>query len=311
MARELRDAVDEELTRLRAENIEVQADRLVVGGFPHRLGMDGDGVAVRAADGTVVILGDVVADAAVWDPTLLELRSETNGSFALGPIIGGPTAWRGTYADLTGQLRPQTEPNALPRDLQVVLDVLEVVGRTDEDTTRIERVEISAEQPSGAFAQRVTLSMSDVALPIDLMGSDGIDGVHVDLTTDAPFPVSRREPLVRAWQASNGTAELSAEIRMAAGRSISASGRIQLDSGLQPAASLTLTISDAPALLQEAQAEGLIDPIMAGGIRLYAQSSNPAAWSEGRVELPITIANGSMQVGPVPIGQVGTVVWPQ
>lgn len=127
------------------------------------------------------------------------------------------------------------------------------------------------------------------------------------LPPDPPNPAAA----ARAWRESGGALKLT---RVAIGwgpLGVSGTASFALDAGLQPDASATLRLVGIDATLRALADARLITPRAAEAVRAVAGLLAHTAQGGGApgVELPVTLHDGTVTLGMIPLATIGKLVW--
>jgi hypothetical protein len=139
------------------------------------------------------------------------------------------------------------------------------------------------------------------------------DEIDAALRIPVPVPRSFSETDMRAWQQAGGTLDIIDAFVRYEGAQLHISGKLMLDGTLQPAGTLKARISGYAPLLQKMIEMEKIKPF--AGFALMAALNNftlpdpDPVTGEQVAELPITIRDQSVYVGPVLVGSLQPIAW--
>ena len=161
---------------------------------------------------------------------------------------------------------------------------------------------------AGPRATDVALIIEDAALPVAPRGPLGrtIARVRADVTVFGTFPERPLEAALAAWRDDGGTVELRGLVVHWGPLDLSADGTLALDAELRPIGALSASIAGVDEAVASLLAEGSIGAAEAAALRvafnLFARITSSAG---DRVNVPITVQDGRIFVGPVAVARIG------
>lgn len=316
-AQSLRNGLDAWAAQQRADGREPQWAGLDVAGFPWRLDamMAGPRYAAPDGDRAWAWAGpDISMTATVLEPQRVDLAAPGRHTVSLGAAeaaqqvtvdaarldgrIAFDGAWRGRLAraaatELTARL------DGPPLDL------------------RARRVELLAERPTGDDAGNATLAV--VAQVDDLVLPDAVDvflGPEVERALLSARLIGRLPPgplpgALHTWRQDGGIVEVPRlELRWG-GLRIVADGTVALDALLQPEAAFTARISGLIEVFDALEAADLISGRNAAAARIVVAAMTRASKDGGEpeVELPVTVQEQMLSLGPLKVMRLPPVRW--
>lgn len=255
-----------------------------------------------------------------WQPFTLRLAS-------VGPVTG---SWQApslsmavTAAGATGAIR--FEPGQLDR---VELDLVEAVA-VDGDRrviARAARLAVqadptpTADTAAGAALAGGVATTLEVALAADALEPTDILTPHlpfegpadgrVRATVRGPLPISLDPAMLALWRDAGGVIDVDHFGLNWRPLDLTADGTVTLDGLLRPEGAATAEIRGLPAMIDRAVDQGLLAQDMASLLRL-ATAAFARTGSDGgspSVRAPITIQGGRLNVGPIGILRVPSLV---
>ena len=170
----------------------------------------------------------------------------------------------------------------------------------------------------GSERTALQLDLRQIQVPVDAtpLSADPafagpVEHVTARVAPSAPPPEAMRVPFLAAWRDRGGDL-LVEEFAMTWGPlGVDATGLLGLDAALQPQGRLTANISGLPETIDSLQRSGLLTPQVAQMLRLGSTMvSGGSDGSTGAVSMPMSIADGTLSVGPLPLLRLPTVAWP-
>lgn len=134
--------------------------------------------------------------------------------------------------------------------------------------------------------------------------------LKASVTEDLPAGPNLKERL-RAWQENGGTVEVNRLTLSAGPMRIGAVGTLTLDDWLQPQAALTAQIRGFFEALDRLEADGIIRPRDAtvAKVVLGVMATQPPDGGPAALELPITIQERMLYLGPVALAELPPFRW--
>lgn len=154
---------------------------------------------------------------------------------------------------------------------------------------------------------RFTLSAEAVSLPEDVRW---VLGPHVSSATAEGSVSGLGASGPRAWRDAGGMLDVA---RFALGwgpLGASGTGRLGLDARLQPEAGASVRLVGAGAALDAAAAGGMIEPSVAATAKAVLALLQGAQDSGGRIEVPLSLKDGTVAAAGVPLARVPRMAWP-
>ena len=163
-------------------------------------------------------------------------------------------------------------------------------------------------------------ALSIAAEAIDLPAGDNwpfgqhISSTSVDVTLRGGLP--RPGPItasVAAWQQANGALQVTHFALGWGPLGVSATAQLELDGRLQPTGTADLHVIGYAAALHELSARHFItrDASFAATAVLALLARQPADGGAPEVEVPVTLRDGIVSLGQVPLARVPEVHWPE
>jgi len=136
-------------------------------------------------------------------------------------------------------------------------------------------------------------------------------GLDAAMTGPAP-PPGPPARAAAAWRDAGGTIEIGGIMLRWGALAAEARGMVRLDAALQPAGQGRLVLERPQETLAALVEGGLVPRREAGAAQalLALTTRVPAGGGAPRVELPVTIANGALAVGRIPLLRFAPLAWP-
>lgn len=324
-ARHMKDTVKAELSRLEDKGFTIKTHALRKSGFPYKL-------ALSTQDMTVIAprhglpwqagLEAITLFTHPWTPGHLVARLNTlsviMGSLSLTAPDGRASiltdGGQNTRLDIDlGPVRlsfpaSQDSPLAASR-LQIHLRFPGETGNDNAAGAGMDERETALLGPERAD---IALSFKNLALGRFAPGAPApaISQLVVisELHGQLPQPVSSQS--LTAWRDAGGTLEIKSFILDWGTVQIDAEGSLTLDEDMRPLGAMTLKVVDAVPLVHYLAAQKLIDktavPFLVESITAITTMES-ADTPHNALQLPLTIQNGQILLGPFPIAAVGPV----
>lgn len=218
------------------------------------------------------------------------------------------------------------EPGLPPRMMDLLAERLRAL--TPDGPFEAERVAATLSARGGAgepdppvvldaAAQGVTLPPAPASPALAAFGRH-VEQVRLHATLTSPlllqgaWPAYGPTAAAAAWRDAGGAVELR-RVALRWGTLVGEGEmRLALDPALQPAGAGTLRLSDAPAALESMAAAGVITRGAARTAQGLAtlMARVPEGGGAPQVELPVTIAGGTVTLARVPLLRLAPFVWP-
>jgi hypothetical protein len=172
--------------------------------------------------------------------------------------------------------------------------------------------------PSDARAPevgRLTFAADGVELPENAAPTLGprIAHAELDLVLRGAIPAARTAAALAAWRDAGGTIDLT-KLGLHWGEfQAEADGSAALDSALQPQGALTVRAWGVAAVLDALVAAGQVRPREGATAKVVLHAMAKPGTTPGvppEIEVPLTIQDHKLFLGPVPIARIPTIVWP-
>jgi hypothetical protein len=173
----------------------------------------------------------------------------------------------------------------------------------------------SANDPRAHEVGRIAVAADDIQLPERAASTLGrrIAHTELELVLRGAIPAAQTEAALAAWRDAGGTVELT-KLRLHWGElQAEADGSAALDDALQPQGALTVRAWGVESAIDALVAGGAVRP-REGAITktvLHAMAKpGTASGIPPEVEIPLTIQDRKLFLGPVPVARIPIVVWP-
>lgn len=326
IAGEVRLRTDAWIAEQATQGVKVTYGDMQVNGYPYRIEVTITDLAAEGLpQGGAFTVPEVTVLSLPWNPTLIvgSLAGETRfrwtdekGAAQSGTYAAHSTGFSIGFAD------GQAARFALSGDTPVV------TATTLQGPLSAKVFEVHARRLAGGAAPAGEGPEDGVAPTAPLLGEVAIDGTEVRLPATvesplgplveklgytvgltgqipAPAPGRRIEDMVAEWAKGGGTIELSrAETRWGP-LNLTLTGSFSIDALNRPIGAISGRIGGLEPLIDGAVAEGRLREAQARGIK---QALNAIGFiakdKEGRVPVSVTVQDGRVSVGPVPVGEV-------
>ncbi len=311
--------ITDRLQALEQRGYDVSVDTLSVEGFPARFdialdgysvttprGITGRGEAVRAGSSVFGFVADQRVD--------IEAIAEQTVDLPGVPPITVRVASADGDVKLAGLTDPRPESGHL-----VVRDVtLSAPGRPQTEaltvgearlrqTVPLVRADGTADPGFGGIA----VSLESIGLPAGSLPSDTgsslpdiVERVTAELAVSRPWPARPTTGQLTAWRDAGGLVEVIGFTLAWGDVRLVATGTLSLDAALQPQGRLDASVEGMDQLVQA------VAGAAQGGGGLGGLSLGLFGGGGGALTLPLTIAEGRIGLGPVPLARLPTIVWP-
>lgn len=315
----LRGQVERWIAERRAEGVEIAYDALIVDGFPLRLSVSAGALSLRRADGLAATAGRLELYAEPWAPLDLHAEMAEGLSLAL-PAAGPRPALTLAAAQAEGQAGLATDGRVLTAEIRLEAPV--VTPATDSDGTAAVTaawaalaLERPAEPPADhtATGLDLRLDLSSLTLPQAPTPALGrtLGQVALHLRVTGTPPTALTDPEMRRWSGAGGTVELDALTAIWGPLDLSVTATLALDGNLQPIGAGTLRTAEPDRLVDALAAAGDLRRNQAAIARAtLGLLAAPGPDGRRTVQVPVTVQDGRLTVGPVPVLALPPVVWP-
>ena len=173
----------------------------------------------------------------------------------------------------------------------------------------------ASSDPRAPEVGRLTLGADGIELPEKVAPTLGprIAHAELDLILRGAIPAARTEAALAAWRDAGGTIDLI-KLRLQWGEfQGEAEGSAALDAALQPQGALTVRAWGVAAAIDALVAAGQVRPREGATAKVVLHGMAKPGATPGvppEIELPLTIQDRKMFLGPVPIARIPTIAWP-
>jgi len=173
----------------------------------------------------------------------------------------------------------------------------------------------AANSPRAPEVGRLTLTAEAIDLPQRVATTLGrqIGEIDLEATLLGAMPAAQSETALAAWRDAGGTIEME-KLRLHWGEfQLEANGTAALDAQLQPEGALTARIWGAGAAIDALVDGGSVRPREGATAKVVLHTMAKPSTAQGvsrEVEVPLSVQDRKLYLGPVVIARVPTVVWP-
>jgi hypothetical protein len=168
--------------------------------------------------------------------------------------------------------------------------------------------------PSHETAGRLDATVTGLTLPADERPALGHSIARVALTAVLVerLPTAPLREALAAWAAKGGTVEIEGLAVDWGKLAVRGDGTLALDAALQPVASSSVRISGYNETVDALAAAGAIRPRAAfmAKVVLGAMGTTPVDGGPAEIQVPLTVQDGRLFVGPVVLLQLPRIAWP-
>lgn len=311
-------AIDREIAGHAARGLAVSYTGRRLTGYPYRLSAEFTGLALGPSGGTPGGRSDwrwesdrVAAHVEPWN--LRHVVAVFDGAHRLrtarGAAISATAASARASLVLDGAGRP----------LRAVVDVADIGLAAPAGVPGAEaaRVRLAARRATGGGEEAARADI-DVAVRIDNLSvadqgraayAHPVRRMSMEGTLRGPPPAAWTPAELARWR-DDGGAFAVGDVAFDWGPvSLRGDGEIGLDEALRPRGEIDARIAGFPALVDLLRAEGVIDDgaALALTLALGLLAETPDGGGAPRVAVPITLGEGRLWIGPVPVLRIGAV----
>lgn len=310
-------AIDDWAQQQRQQGVDVSWQALEMNGFPVRLNGTIDGARIAGESDGVTWS---------WTPPALALRF-----FPLNPRtvqVDAPgrhaiaVASAINQADLIASAGTATALVTAPNDIADLLTTdlnladVAVEDRVSGLTATARRAQLSTRAVTAPaptyFAVDTVGQVLDLKLPPDigpLPLGDTVSAVSFNTTLTGDLPTSPTTDQVTRWQDQDGSLAVNSIDLVWGPLSVTGRGTLALDAELQPTGELTVSLTGLDATITAFEQAGMIDENAASLARLVLLALSQPGPDGAVVELPLSIVQRQVSLGPVPLLILPQVVW--
>lgn len=300
----------------RAAGAAVAYSDFAVSGWPLELDAGADVVRIAWPDGRTLEAPHLRAVAAPWNP--LDIRAQAPAGLVLAlPPEGDRAPVRIAAATARGTADLNTDGTA--RTAALTLEQAQVQAGLPGGPILADALTLGwaapPQPPVGHLDSAGTLSLNmagtTLSDPIPAPLGQRVDRVALTAELRGPFPDTLDAASLRAWSGAGGTVELTEMALAWAGLDIRGDGTLALDRQLQPQLAGTAYVSGTDVLVQSLVAEGKLTANQGAGVRAaLGLMARPQPDGRRAVQVPITVQERQLSLGPVRVMEIPPVVWP-
>lgn len=312
-----------QLRRAMADLIAVQQDQgnqvepaaPGVGGYPLRLAVRLERGHWRRMDGALIEAADLEAWARPWNPLTVRLEAEGPVRLMLPATEDRPALDLGATA-ATGEM--QLDQAGGVRQARLRLDQPQLAATDLTGPLTAARMELGWSRPvldaPGPLPVTgiVNLHLADITLPGRVLPplEPQIHELALEAQLRGMLPPSPDIAALRGWSEAGGTVELTA-FRLLWGRlDLRGNATLALDSALQPIAAGSAELSGSESLIDMLVAADSLTADQGNAARAaLGFLSRPTPDGRRAVQVPVTIQDQSLSIGPIRVGRVPSIRW--
>jgi len=300
----------------RALGDRIEHGPLALGGFPFTVDVTVRQVHWTREDGPTLLAAaapELVASTPVWDPFRV----------AVHPVGGGRASAAGSWGSVTADadvaLAVVTLGRHAPERVDVTLRNIDLTGPGGVVWAHVATfdavVDPTPDDESGAIAAvPTTLDVSGTATGVQPAGAEA-------LPFEGPATVSWRASLrgdvdpaaglpgLAAWRDAGGVIDVQHLAVSWPPIDLVGDGTVALDAAMRPEGAGVAEVQGVGAALDRLVAKGRMKPADAALLKLAAiAASEPSDDGRGqRVKAPVTVQDGTVRVGRIPVGKVRSI----
>lgn len=295
----------------RAEGYQVAYETAKVTGYPTHLSLDITNPVIVTPSGQRWEGPEITGQAAVWSPFTLDLDFSghhlVSNDSALLPVYHEIEIDDGKGAFALDQYGFIESGGVTAREITIT----DNAGRVTklalfEGTGGPARQGAAEHLPELDFEGRIL----DLTLPEGLAETERygrrIDHVFVEGVLVGEIPPVPLETALPYWRERGGYLIIKDMDFLWGPITLDGDGRVALDGYNRPEADLDLEVAGLPEIVSDLEEDGQIAPAGAALLRLGVIALSSRKDENGRpiAALPVTIINGQLSLGPLPLGQV-------
>jgi hypothetical protein len=290
----------------RARGYQVDYQGPQMGGFPFRLTARIEQPKVAAPSGWRWQGPPLAGEATLWDPFTIDLSFPGRHVIARAKRKAEVTAAEARAQVLLspgGRLRQAT---AALSDLTYSQ---KKIGKIAAETLRIQVRDLSGEEggtgPGIGYDAEVTgvVLPKRARVPLD----QRIERARLEAVLVGAIPRGPRREALHRWRAAGGKLEIQALTLVWGELSLNGQGTLVLDRELRPEGRITTRVRGLPKTLDRLAAAGAIKRNVAATIK-FALLALAGAGGNGEMVVPVTLRDGSLYLGPVPLLRLSPVL---
>lgn len=311
-------AIDREIAGLAERGLAVSYTGRRLTGYPYRLSAEFTGLALGPSGGAPGARSDwrwesdrVAAHVEPWN--LRHVVAVFDGAHRLRTARGAPLSATAASARASLVLGDAGRP------LRAVVDVADIglAAAARFPGAEAARVRLAARRATGGGEEAARADV-DVAVRIDGLSvvDDGraanahpVRRMSVEGTLRGPLPAAWTPAELVRWRDAGGAFAVRDVAFDWGPVSLRGDGEIGLDEALRPRGGIDARIAGFPALVDLLHDEGVIDDgvALALTLALGLLAEAPDGGGAPRVAVPITLGEGRLRIGPVPVLRIGAV----
>lgn len=310
--RRLEHAILSRIEDARRQGSEIRFSGISFHGFPFALAATADDVRVVRPDGLAWEAGRIAASAHPWSWRRVHVELPRGQRL----MLAGTPGMTATAEAGRGDLVIDGAGRMIGADLVLESVALALPGATGIARTSRVTGRWAEREPDGGGSPIMTvgLAIDALSLPGPWLPALGQDIAHarLNLTVSGPLPSTVEAREVAAWRDAGGLVAIDMLSLDWGPLSITGSGTFVLDSALQPSGRLIADIRGFAETVDALVDAGIVESRPAtfakAGLSLLAVPSE-----DGRgpvLTAPFAIENRQLALGPLPLGSLPEIAWP-
>jgi hypothetical protein len=318
LARQLNRDLDAWIGAWRALGYRIDAARAGVSGFPLALRLDIGDLTIASPPAPrhwtwTKLVGLTLLEVEPWRPLVVAVTF--SGSHRL-ELADGPMTRTLELSARAGTAVIDLAPAGQAEQLALGASDIRM-SEPGVDATTIGSAHVIARLPPTPPVDHTESSadfdfaLDDVMLPPTQAGPLGsrIATIEFRGRLMGSVPMGRLGQSLARWREAGGTVELTRVDGAWGPLGITASGTMALDQALQPVAAGTARVRGYAEAIDKAVAAGFMTPSEGLAAKLALGATAPPAAGGGAADVPVTIQNGFLSVGPLPLLQMPHIEW--
>ncbi len=318
LAEQVRLGIDRWAEARRADGWRVSFETVAIDGFPGTMHIRLGAVRLTRPDGLDWQGPPVTGSLSPLEPRQVRITAPGRHEFAAADQWGQPLAVRidlgQAGADLavdgSGRL---TYAEASMQDLAA-----SIPGgggaRAEDALLRLQRLDVAPDSDHATTTAAFALATTGLELPagsIPVMDRR-VAAASISGRLQGSVPPGDLMPALGTWRDEGGTVEIERINLDWNPLRVSAEGTLALDSAMQPMLAMTARIGGFSELVDALTRNGMVKPKDAQTAKLVLglMARTPPEGGAPAVQVPVTIQEGMLSIGPTVVGRVPPIPWP-
>jgi hypothetical protein len=305
--------VDAQIATWRADGVSVDYDERRTFGYPYRLSSEVTAFAIGDRDGDDIWnwQGEkLTVYAQPWN--LRHYVAVFEGLNQIDILQPGAILQLDAAAE-SARASVVLDDSYQPERASADFGALSLTPRDQAEGITAERAQIHAQRPAAdPNALDAAMIVDGLKIPKGLGGALGdlVRNLTLDSTVSGPLPEQLDRTSLAAWRDAGGTVEAHTLSVDWGPVSIDADGTLALDQAFRPLGALTARVIGHDTLIDILELDGAITDKVAAALRFTFAllAVKPPDGGPAVLTIPITIQDGWLAAGPVPVIEIGPVI---